>query len=361
MARVGIYLGSRTDDVSNILNVLQTWVEMLSESNHDIELLGGKNVPEFTDAAVRWPVPKGQTKTPFGKIWDAYSHVSRYISDRNPDVVLQLWKYQTHAPGLTLAGRKTNTPTIIRFTGDVFQEYRGYELPASAGVFVLDNVVGRLPLRLAAKVVSLGPSLAESISSRGAKKSKVHIVPPPIPNEERFSPGEGVSRNLSGIDPDRPVALFVGRLTEQKGMDFLEQVINSTLSKTDFQFVLVGDGPYRERFQRRFSSKRVILPGYVPHEEISEYYRKATVYVHPSPFEGIPLVILEALQSDTPVIARDAGDIAFVVDEVVQNVEEMTKRLVDGEWSTTWKNRDYFTPGYQQDEITRLISEALDY
>lgn len=361
MGRIGIYLGSRNDDVSNINNVLDTWVEYLLKANHKIDLVGGQNVPEFSQGrVVQRKVADTGSRTPFGKIRGSYSHVSQYCSKYEPDAVIQLWKYQTHGISVALAGKRNGVPTVVRLTGDVFKEYRGFEFPYSAGVYVLNNMLGMMTLHSASKVVVLGPRLEEAARSRGLDEKDIYLIPPPQPDEERFYPNEGGSRNLPGVDPDRPIALFVGRLTEQKGMGFLEQVIKSALTKTDLQFVLVGDGPYRERLQQRFSSKQVMLPGHVPHEEIPEYYRAATVYVHPSPFEGIPLVILEALQSDTPVIARDAGDIAFVVDDVVQNVDEMVKRLVDGGWNTTWKNRGYFTPSYHQDEITRLISEALN-
>ncbi|UTF54799.1 glycosyltransferase family 4 protein [Natronosalvus rutilus] len=361
MAKVGIYLGSNSDHISNINNVLKTWVQALSQANHDTDLIGGSEIPESVQMDSRiHPVSTARSPTPFGKIKDSYTHVSHYILDHDPDVVIQLWKYQTHGLGVAAAGKRHHVPAIIRFSGDVFNEYRGYELPYSPAVFLLDNIIGSIPLFLSDKVVSLGPNLKQSIKTRGVSNSNIHLIPPPQPDKSRFFPADDVAAVRANLDlkTDRPIALFVGRLSRQKGMSFLERVIERVLVKTDFQFVVVGKGPYREIFKNRFSSEDVVLPGYVAREQIGDYYRAASVYVHPSQFEGIPLVILEALQSELPVVARDAGDISFVVEETVQTEEQMANRLVRKEWDGTWKNRGLFSSEYQKREIARLIKDV---
>lgn len=358
MTRLGIYLGANTDDVSNIDNVLKTWVYALSDAGYKIELVGGVNIAEQLrgEATIR-PVTDTRSQTPFGKIKDTYTHLSRYISNRQPTAVIQLWKYQTHAPGVALAGELHDTATIVRFTGDIFREYQGYNFPYSAGVFLLANILGRIPLRIASKVVTLGPNLKNAVLSRGVSESDVHLIPPPRPDEDLFFPvdeTDEVKADLE-INVDRPVALFVGRLTKQKGMPFLKEVIDATLSKTNFQFVLIGEGPYKDVFRNRFSAERVILPGYVPCHRIAKYYQAASVYVHPSQFEGIPLVILEALQSGLPVLARDSGDIGFVLEDVVQTEQQMIDHLVRRDWNERWRNEKYFSSEFQQREIIHLV------
>lgn len=360
MSRVGVYLGSPSTDVTNIENVLKTWVRCLVEADHDIELIGGTNVPTFSSSCVTSRgVFTQNTVTPFGKIKDSYGHLSRYISKCNPDILIQIWKYQTHAPAVSIAGKRYDVPTVVRVTGDVFREFLGFDLPRSLGVFALDNLVGQVPLHIASKFVVMGPNLKQSVQARGVSGECIHLIPPPQPDRSRFS--SGVARDEvfteTGIDNDRPVVLFVGRLSQQKGMDFLSEVIDETLSRTEYQFVLVGDGPYREVFRERFSPGQVVLPGQVSREQIPRFYRTATVYVHPSRFEGIPLVILEALQSGVPVIARAAGDVDFVIEEVVQTERQMVDSLTRQDWNKTWQNKDYFRRKYQCEEITRLINE----
>jgi glycosyltransferase involved in cell wall biosynthesis len=360
MAKVGIYLGSNTDDVSNIHNVLTTWVSALSEASHEIDLIGGTNIPNTMSSEVTLrDGPNLQTRTPFGSIINSYSYISRYISKCSPDVLMHLWKYQTHAPAVSLAGKRKGIPIVVRLTGNVFLEYQGYRFPFSAGIFALDNIIGRVPLRTASKIVALGPNLETAALSRGANEQEIHVIPPPTPDEELFSyqKREKEIRAELDLEPDRPVALYVGRISKQKGMEFLASVIEKALSKTCFQFVLVGSGSYQNKIRNQFSDEDVKLPGYIPRNQIGKYYRAATVYVHPSQFEGLPLVILEALQSGTPVIAREAGDVDFVLENIVTTEEEMSSRLIQRNWNELWRNKTFFTPEYQRREITSLVED----
>ena len=362
MAKIGIYLGSNTDDVSNIHNELTTWVSALSEASYEIDLIGGTNIPNTISSQVTLrDGPNIRERTPFGSIINSYSHISHYVSKYSPDVLMQLWKYQTHAPAVSLAGKKERVPTVVRLTGNVFVEYQGYNLPFSAGIFVLDNVIGRVPLQTASKIVALGPNLETAALSRGANEQEVHVIPPPTPDEELFSyqKREKEIRVELNLEPDRPVALYVGRISKQKGMEFLASVIKKTLSQTRFQFVLVGSGPYQNKFRNQFADEDVKLPGYIPRNRIGKYYGAATVYVHPSQFEGLPLVILEALQSGTPVIAREAGDVGFVLENVVTTKEQMSSRLIQRDWNEVWQNKTFFSPEYQQREIKNLVDHLV--
>ena len=362
MSRVGIYLGANSQSVSNVLDGLETWVHAISIAGHDVELLGGSELPPLAhEHATLRSVSDEQTPTPFGKIADTYRRVSRYASKHDPDLLIQLWKYQTHAPGVTLAGTRHQVPTVVRFTGDVFNEYKGSGFPRSAGIYMLDNIVGSIPVMIADSVVALGPALLDSIQTRGVADTDIHVLPPPRPDDDRFFPASNVDavRDKLGFEFDRPIALYVGRLSAQKGMDFLEQVIERVTTQTDYRFMLIGDGPYREKFRDKFSNEDVVLPGYVSPDRIGKYYRAATVYVHPSRFEGVPLVILEALQSDTPVVARNAGDVGFVVEQTVETVDRMVEQLVERDWNETWQNKALFDPEYQRETIARIVEDAI--
>ncbi|MFC5973420.1 glycosyltransferase family 4 protein [Halomarina salina] len=363
MSRIGIYLGSPTDDVSNINNVLFTWAKALDEYGYEIDLIGGKNVPNALRCKHGWhKVEEYDVSTPFGKIKGVYNHVSRYIAEAHPDVVLQLWKTPTHAPGLTLAGVSKETETVVRITGDVFSVYRGYDFPECLGVIALNNAIGRITLRLASEIVVLGPNLKSSAVGHGASENHIHLIPPPGPDETQFRNRNGKISIREDIDLDRnrPIALFVGRLSKLKGMHFLESVMESVIQSTNYQFVVVGEGPFRKRFREKFSPNNVLLPGYVSHNRIQDYYKAATVYVHPSQFEGIPLVILEALQSGLPVVARKAGDIGFILDGVVKSESEMVRKLVKQDWNEQWKNKVYFSYEFQKEEIQKVIEKAID-
>ena len=101
------------------------------------------------------------------------------------------------------------------------------------------------------------------------------------------------------------------------------------------------------------------LLGYIPRNQIGKYYGAATVYVHPSRFERLPLVILEALQSRTLVIAREAGDVDFVLENMVTTEEEMSSCLIRRNWNELWRSKAFFTPEYQRTEVTSLVEDLV--
>ncbi len=84
----------------------------------------------------------------------------------------------------------------------------------------------------------------------------------------------------------------------------------------DFRFVVAGDGPERERFERRIAKLGLTdifeFRGQV--EDLAPLYAACDVVILTSRSEGVPLVILEALASGRPVVASKVGSIPEVLD-----------------------------------------------
>ncbi|QYZ77963.1 glycosyltransferase family 1 protein [Methanofollis formosanus] len=150
-------------------------------------------------------------------------------------------------------------------------------------------------------------------------------------NRERFRPDAGkraAFRETYGIGEDEQVVLTVAQQTPRKGIyDFL------ALSRDhpDTRFVWVGGFPYG-RFSKDHSQieaeksrcgENVLFTGFV--EDITAAYCSADVFFMPSFAEGLPMVILEALASGLPVVARkipeftgNFGDAALYFDDLAR-------------------------------------------
>jgi len=85
----------------------------------------------------------------------------------------------------------------------------------------------------------------------------------------------------------------------------------------DFMIRIVGDGPLRASLERQAEDVRVAeCVKFIGHaDNIPELLAEATFLVHPSDKEGCPNVVMEAMACGRAVIATDAGDIPFLVED----------------------------------------------
>ena len=109
-----------------------------------------------------------------------------------------------------------------------------------------------------------------------------------------------------GEPEEPPHVLFVGRLSEEKGIrDF-------ALATTGLPRVVVGDGPLRD-----------LVPdavGFVPPRELGRYYERASIVVCPSRREGYGVVAREAMAHGRPVVASAVGGLVDAVDDGVTGI-----------------------------------------
>ena len=120
-------------------------------------------------------------------------------------------------------------------------------------------------------------------------------------------------RRQFGIPENAPVALFVGRLTCDKGItELMEAFLQLEDRFPELRLLLVGsfeDGdPLPEDVRKRLEThERVILAG--PVNDTAPYYAIADVLVLPSHREGLPTVVLEGHAAGKPVIGAAATGI----------------------------------------------------
>ncbi len=124
-------------------------------------------------------------------------------------------------------------------------------------------------------------------------------------------------RNRLQIPERAPVAIFVGRVTSDKGIPELTEAFSQISHRfPDLRLVLVGcfeDEDPLPAGTRAFleTHSRVIFVGAV--QDTAPYYAMADVVVLPSRREGLPLVVLEAQAAGKPVIGAAATGIVDIV------------------------------------------------
>jgi glycosyltransferase involved in cell wall biosynthesis len=132
---------------------------------------------------------------------------------------------------------------------------------------------------------------------------------------ELFSPARRsleMRFRLSGGRLDRPVALYVGRLSPEKNLEVLARIPDAV---PRVRLALVGDGPSRAKLERELAGRPVQFLGFLRGEELASAFASADVFVMPSTTETLGFVVLEAMSSGLPVVAARAGGIPDLVDD----------------------------------------------
>jgi glycosyltransferase involved in cell wall biosynthesis len=131
---------------------------------------------------------------------------------------------------------------------------------------------------------------------------------PVISNPFQPLPAAPLDRSkLSWKIPDgTPVALFVGRLIQEKGIYDLLEAVAQVRARTPVHLVLAGGGPEEENFRKRVQdlglASHVTLAGYLGAPELAAAYQAADLFVLPSWSEGFPTVLTEAMHAGLPVV-----------------------------------------------------------
>lgn len=360
MARVGVYLGTSADPTENVIPELSYYGEILSK--WEVEAFGSASLPSEAERYYNHINVSPRTSiNSLTKIKQTYQDCSEYIESRDPDCLFQIWTYGQHAPGLAVAGWRYNIPVITRLTEDGFNQYKATRGIDRIGMYTLNRLLGRLPIFFSDKIIAFGPYGKSELTKYGYNEEDIVLLPPPGNVGSEFIPPENKldMKAKLNIPENKSVALYVGRMTDEKGLNYLLNVISRVQKRrSDVLFLLIGKGPFEKTFKQHFSSSEVRVEGYVDHSDIHKYYKSADVYIHPSAYEGIPLTILEALNCEVPILARPAGDIPLVTDSIVQSPAEMANAICTKSWDATWRNKRLFEEPHQRETLNKTIDSV---
>jgi glycosyltransferase involved in cell wall biosynthesis len=113
--------------------------------------------------------------------------------------------------------------------------------------------------------------------------------------------------------------LFVGNLLERKGVkELLRAFATPAISRRDIHLTIAGGGPvetYRTMAADLGIASRVTFTGWVSQDDARTFMVNSDALILPAYDEGLPLVILEALASGTPVICTPVGSIPEVLED----------------------------------------------
>jgi len=249
--------------------------------------------------------------------WRAGSLARRLAFERTVDIV--------HGFGASALGAaRGDLPVPLVFNPQGLEEF------GATAVQPPLKRIGYTPLRWAVRRVaraadaiiatdaSLEPTVVRHLHPR---RGQMRTIPNGIDLAAAIGlagPADGrVLRQRHHIGAGEMVFLSVGRLEFNKGFDVLPGAFvraappGSRLHALGWRWVIVGAGPYGREIERRVHehgiAAHVVWAGRTTDADLHAWYEAASVFVHPTRYEGSSLVTLEAMAHRLPVIATRAG------------------------------------------------------
>ncbi|MPY87966.1 MAG: glycosyltransferase [Luteitalea sp.] len=183
--------------------------------------------------------------------------------------------------------------------------------------------VDRLVLRRADRVVLVHRGMATTRGLNRLHDARWRVIENGIPRaalasslpDPSWLPDEDV---VQFCGRGRVVIGAIGRLSHEKAFDVMLRAVAAIVrDRDDVVAVILGEGRQRQTLERLVQDLglhgRVLMPGY--RSNARNYLRLFDLFVLPSLTEGLPIVLLEAMQAGIPVVATKVGGVPSVLDE----------------------------------------------
>jgi glycosyltransferase involved in cell wall biosynthesis len=172
--------------------------------------------------------------------------------------------------------------------------------------------ISRLILKNVAHIyICLTNSMKKELTKLGIPEEKIRILPNGVDTKYFYPSGE----------KEENLVLFVGRICPEKGINTLLESL--TYLKAPINLAIIGPSDWNLKHfnnimelvkkENEKGKHKVMYLGAKNQKEIIEWYRKASLLILPSRREGFPVVILEALACETPVVATNVGGIPEIL------------------------------------------------
>jgi glycosyltransferase involved in cell wall biosynthesis len=306
-------------------SVVRTEGELLKAAGHDVMTCGFEN-PTSAPAAAWALVQAPWNQTAAGKVVDAartfgadvvHIHntwfalspaVFRQVQQAGFPVVATIHNYRLSCVNALLYRDGAVCEDCVGRTpwrGVIHRCYRGSATQSAVvAVTIGTHRAAGTWARDVDVVIALTSFSAAKLMSAGVPPERIVVKPNVVddPGPRAISPSE--SRRL----------VFVGRLTEEKGVTDLLKAWESA-DEWNLELEIIGDGPLLSTI-RSSAQASVSVSGAIPSEEVRSRMLASRALVLPSRwFEGLPMVLIEALSCGLPVVVAGHGALPEVAGE----------------------------------------------
>lgn len=275
----------------------------------------------------------------FGSLFNIISwlKVINYLREEKPDVVFtHLWFANTIGrAACKLAGIKN----VVSFEQNV---YDAYDAIKTKKMYLVD----RLLQKWCRKVVAVSSAVKNSLIKHGIKEKNIVVIHNSVDIAKYNKEPNLALKEKLGITQDAFVFLTIGRLIPQKGIDVLLKALAQL--RDNLVLLIVGRGA-EERALKQLAAdlnieRKTIFLGV--RNDIPDILSICDIFVLASRYEGLPVVVVEAMASAKPVIITDfeasrdiivSGENGLVVER--ENIESLAKAMAALMSDRDWRDK----------------------
>ena len=305
--RIAVVTETWPPEVNGVAMTLAKLVQGLSHRNHDVQLIRPRQTKTdspMSDASLEEVLMRGMPIPRYPELKLGLPSKKTLVKTwtlRRPDVV----HIATEGP-LGWSALQAAKVLKLPVTSDFRTNFQSYSKHYGVG-WLRKPIVAYLRKFHNATACTMVPTreLMRTLSQNGFANLKVvsRGVDTKLFNIAKRDTG---LRSSWGATDDTKVLISVGRMAPEKNLDQVLKTYDALKSTGQaFKLVMVGDGPLKEQFQKRYPE--IIFPGMLSQTNLATYYASSDLFIFPSQTETFGNVTLEALASGIPVLAFDCA------------------------------------------------------
>jgi len=186
---------------------------------------------------------------------------------------------------------------------------------------ILHNIL--INARIAHTLIAVSEQTRGQAIDEGVWKNRITVIPNAVKPLDTSSVNRSAVRKDLGLNEDDIFLLSIGRLTYQKGHEFLVQAMSKVVSRfPKAKAGICGDGPLHSEMERK-----IVEAGLSNHikmlgawEDVSPLLASAEIFILPSRWEGLSRALMEAMAAGLPVIATQVDGIKDLITDGVNGL-----------------------------------------
>ncbi len=311
--RIGIFSESYEPVMNGVSVSVATLIVELRKLGHEVYVFA----PEYPghkdeDSNVfRFPSVRTWLARDYPLAIPYLPHIANIVKRLKLDIIHTQTPFMLGWLGLKL-GARFSIP-VISTNHTQYVEYVHYfpYAPSTAAKSFLIGMMRRYYNQCGGVIVPSHP-VSNMLTEYGVQ-TPIYVIPTGNAlDTSRNDVARSAIRKKYGIPADARVLLYVGRLAQEKNLATLFTAFDRLSATHDNLYLLiVGGGPNesecRELVGKLPAADRIIFTGFIPREDLAEYYSSGDIFTFPSTTETQGLVLAEALRAGLPCVAVRAG------------------------------------------------------